>query len=182
MTPEAQARRARVDVVRAEPADRALIEGLFQFYVYDFSEFQAAESPDFDLNGEARFDPYPALDQYWSDPACIPLLIRFLGRPVGFALVNAFAHSGGVCDHSMAEFFVMRKYRREAVGAIAVSEILQSHPGRWEVAIARRNDGALAFWPRVLGLLGCVRDLKTVEMDEALWRGPVLLFEAVAAS
>ena len=32
---------ASLTITRAEPREQALIEGLFQFYAYDFSEFQA---------------------------------------------------------------------------------------------------------------------------------------------
>ena len=171
--------RPTVSVALAAPSDRAMIEGLFQFYVYDFSEFQPVESPDFELNAEGRFESYPYFDQYWADEACIPLLIQFGGRVVGFALINGLAHSGGVVDHSMAEFFVLRKYRREAVGVLAVGQILRRYPGRWEIAIAARNTGALAFWPRALAHVPCVRDLVTREMDEPLWRGPILQFVSV---
>ena len=171
-----------VEVVRAESAERALIEGLFQFYVYDFSEFQPAGSPDFELNDEARYDPYPYLGQYWADEACVPLLIKVAERVVGFALINAFSHSGGHVDHSMAEFFVLRKYRLGGVGAFAVQEILRRYPGRWEIAIAARNTPALAFWPRTVKALGCVEDLSTLEMDEPLWRGPILRFVSMGAA
>lgn len=169
-------RSLKVDVVRAECDQRPLIEGLFQFYIYDFSEFQPADSPDFELNAEGRYEPYPYLDRYWADAACTPLLIRLGARVAGFALINAFAHSGGAVDHGMAEFFVLRKYRRAGIGALAVGQILRAHPGRWEIAIAARNQPALAFWPRAVGGLDCVRGLKSVQMDGPLWRGPILQF------
>ena len=165
-----------VSVTPAGPDRRALIEGMTSFYIYDFSEFEPADSDRFELNAEHRFDPYP-LDGYWRDADRHPLIIEAGGKPVGFALINAFAHSGGVCDHSMAEFFIMRKHRRGGVGARAVAQILPMFPGQWEIAIARRNTPALGFWPRAVGALDCVRDLRTVEMDDELWRGPILQFE-----
>lgn len=165
--------------MRAASEQRALIAGLFQFYMYDFSEFEPADSDDFELNGEARYEPYRYLDQYWVDEACTPLLIELGERVAGFALINAFAHSGGVVDHSMAEFFVLRKYRRGGVGALAVREILRRFPGCWEIAIAARNKPALAFWPRVVGGLDCIRELQTLQMDSPLWRGPILRFESM---
>jgi predicted acetyltransferase len=163
-----------VDVVLAGPDQRALIAGLFQFYIYDFSEFQPPESDDLELNAEHRYDPYPYLDDYWTDETRIPLLIKWGERVAGFALLNALAHSGGVVDRNMAEFFVLRKYRRSGVGARAVAQILNRYPGRWEIAIAARNTPALGFWPRVVGALPCVRELKTLQMDSPLWRGPIL--------
>ena len=170
---------AGFNLTLAESQERALIEGLFQFYAYDFSEFEPADSERFDVNAEARFDPYPMLGQYWHEPACIPLLIRVGDQLAGFALINAFAHSGQTTDRSMAEFFILRKYRRGGLGAAVVTDILGRYPGRWEIAIARRNLPAMAFWPRVVGALDFIRDLKTLEMDEDLWRGPVLQFVSV---
>ena len=167
-----------VAVTRAGPDRRALIEGMTPFYIYDFSEFEPADSDRFEFNAEHRFDPYP-LDPYWREPDHVPLIIEAGGRSAGFALINAVAHSGGVCDHSMAEFFVMRKHRRGGVGARAVAQILPMFPGRWEIAIARRNAQALGFWPRAVGALDCVRGLRTLEMDSDLWRGPILQFEMV---
>jgi predicted acetyltransferase len=168
-----------VTISRAEPFERSLIEGLFQFYIYDFSEFEAAGSDRFDVNAEARFEPYPLLDQYWRDPDCVPLLIRVGGELAGFALINAFAHSGGACDRSMAEFFIMRKYRRDGVGAAAVADVLALYPGRWEIAVARRNVPAIAFWPRVVGALARVKDLTIADFDTEMWRGPILQFTVI---
>ena len=170
---------APLTITPAKPHERALIEGLFQFYIYDFSEFEPADSDRFEVGLEARFAPYPMLDQYWRDAACIPLLIRVGDRLAGFALINAFAHSGQAADRSMAEFFILRKYRRGGVGAAAVAEILRRYPGRWEVAIARRNTPAMAFWPRAVRALDFVRDLNTVEMNDDLWRGPILRLTVV---
>ena len=167
-----------VEVSPAGPEQKALIAGLFQFYVYDFSEFEPAASGDFELNAETRYDPYPYLDDYWTDPACIPLLIKWGERVAGFALINSFFHSGGVLDHSMAEFFVLRKYRREGVGARAVAEILARYPGRWEISVLDRNAPAMVFWPRTVSAMPGVSDLKTIRVDPAQWRGPILQFVA----
>jgi predicted acetyltransferase len=55
----------------------------------------------------------------------------------------------------MAEFFIVRQYRRSGVGHQAARSIFTANPGRWELAIAAPNAGARAFWPRaVLGTPG----------------------------
>src|SRR5258708_11284850 len=82
-------------VVRpARPSERPLIEGLFQFYAYDWSEMEPPDSATFEVNAEGRFEPYPHLDEYWSANDHWPVLIQADHRMVGFALINA-AHSRG---------------------------------------------------------------------------------------
>ena len=46
----------------------------------------------------------------------------------------------------MAEFFVMRKYRRHGVGRQAALEIFRRFPGPWQVRQQRFNPEATAFW------------------------------------
>jgi predicted acetyltransferase len=165
-----------VDITLAAPSERVLIEGLFQFYAYDFSEMEPAASEAFEPGPDGRFAPYPHLDPYWSDPACVALIIRRGGRPAGFALINATSHSGRPVDRNMAEFFVMRKHRRGGVARAAVQAILARYPGRWEAAIAERNTAARAFWPASIAATPGVRNLTTLQGDGVDWTGPILAF------
>ena len=169
-----------VDVAPAGEADRRLIAGLAQFYVYDFSELEPLGSEDFEPGADGRFGPVPHMASYWRDASRLPLLIRRGGRPVGFALINAVAHSGLPVDRNMAEFFVLRKHRRAGVASVALRAILTRWPGRWEIAIADRNTAARAFWPRAVAATPGVRDLTVLEGDGVHWRGPILRFTARA--
>jgi predicted acetyltransferase len=174
-----------VSVSPASAAERPLVENLFQFYAYDFSEFARPEFVHFDFNAEARFDAYPDMDSYWRDDGHWPLLIRDGGRVAGFALVNTHSHvSGGSVERNMAEFFVARRFRRHGVASEAVRQILSLHPGSWEIAVAARNTGALAFWPKAIAATPNVSRLTSVEGDGQRWQGTIWCFDAsiVAAS
>ncbi len=46
----------------------------------------------------------------------------------------------------MAEFFVMRKYRRGGVGGEAARAVFAMFPGEWQVRQIRRNEAAIKFW------------------------------------
>ena len=140
---------------RARPEERPLIEGLFQFYVHDFSELypDTAVGWEFDANG--RLGPYEEMESYWRDTDRAAYLIEVDGRTAGFALVNAHSHRGEPIDHAMAEFFIVRQFRRSGVGHKASRSIFTANPGRWELAIAAPNAAARAFWPKaVLDTLG----------------------------
>ncbi len=165
-----------IEVTPAAEAERPLIENLFQYYIYDFSEMEPAHSGEFELGADGRFAPYPYMDAYWREASRIPLIIRRDGKPLGFALLNAHSHSGQTVDRNMAEFFVMRKHRRGGVASAAVRAILVRYPGRWEIAMVERNTGARAFWPKAVEATPGVRDLTMLHGDGARWTGPILSF------
>lgn len=159
-----------VTLERAE-GRRETIANLFQFYVHDFTDFW--ETRRVELGEDGRFPPYPWLDSYWEDPEREPLLIRAEGNLAGFLLINRFSHSGQGCDASMAEFFVARHYRREGVGRSAALQAIQARPGLWEIAVARRNTPALAFWRGVARRVA-PETTQELDQDNDLWNGMIL--------
>jgi predicted acetyltransferase len=167
-----------VEVRLAKLSERRLIDGLMQFYQYDFSELEPEGSGDFELGEEGRFQPYASLEHYWREEGRIPLLIRVGGKPAGFALINAHSHLGGAVERNMAEFFVARKHRRRRVATEAVRQILAAYPGRWEVAVLARNPNAQAFWPRAIAAAPNVSGLTRHEGDGQHWTGPIWSFVA----
>jgi predicted acetyltransferase len=171
---------APVTVALAKPTEQPLLEGLLQFYFYDFSEFEPEGSEEMAFDARGRFAPYVYLHDYWAgDEGRVPLLIRRGDEAAGFALLNRHSHlSGGAADRNMAEFFVARKYRRQGVAAEAVRLILARYPGRWEVAVAARNPAAQVFWPKAIGAAPNVSELVRREGDGEHWRGPIWTFLA----
>jgi predicted acetyltransferase len=165
-----------IEIRLATEAERPLIEAMFQYYVYDFSEMGTPDDDDFDLEPDGTFGRYDYMDTYWRDADRIPLIIRCGRKLAGFALINAHSHSGQPLDRNFGEFFVMRKHRRGGVASAAVREIVTRYPGRWEAAIMQRNAAAQAFWPRAVAATPGVRDITTVQGDGVEWSGPILRF------
>lgn len=158
----------------AGPERRETVENLFQLYIHDFSEHWAGTDRG-ELAEDGRFAPDPHLESYWTEPGRVPLLLRAAGRLAGFCLLNRHHHGAKAVDWNVAEFFVVRKHRRAGLGAAAATQVFQGRPGVWEVAVARRNTAALAFWRRVIesqsGLSGWH------ELDDASdWEGAVFRF------
>ena len=120
---------------------RAAVTNLNQLYLYDFVEFA-----DDDVNREGLYTS-SYLDAYWSDEDRHPFLICVDDALAGFALVRRDAEGG----HSIAEFFVMRKYRRNGIGERAAAEAYARFPGRWTVHQMASNPGAQAFWRKTIG-------------------------------
>lgn len=127
-----------VEVVEASEGDRTVVRRLLQFYRYDFSEFTG---DDVDAHGEFL---HRYFDEYWTAPDRKAFLFRVEGAWAGFA----FVYTGD--PHDVAEFFVMRKYRRQGIGAEAAALLFQRFPGRWTVRQLLSNPAATAFWRKAI--------------------------------
>jgi predicted acetyltransferase len=114
--------------------DKPALRQLLELYAHDFSERNGADVGDDGTYGYSR------LDDYWHEPDRHPFLFRVDGRLAGFALVRSGA------PHDMAEFFVLRKYRRGGVGRDAARAVFARFPGAWQVRQQFENTGAIAFW------------------------------------
>ena len=136
------------DVVldQATHADALLLSNLLELYIHDLSEVFPVE-----LGPDGRFG-YDRLSLYWSEPdRRWAFLVRRHGRPVGFVLVTRT--SSPVVDvdaYDVAEFFVLRRYRRSDVGRRAAFLLWNRFPGAWTVRVAETNTGGLAFWRDVI--------------------------------
>ena len=153
------------------------IEGLMQFYIYDWSEMEKPGSTAFGFNANGQFDPYPGLSDFWEKPDHWAYLVEANGQTAGFALLNTHSHrTGEHIERNMAEFFVARKYRRRSVALEAVHQILRMHPARWEIAIAERNIAAKMFWPKAIESAAGITELHLAEGDGKHWSGPIWCF------
>jgi predicted acetyltransferase len=147
--------RGTVNVIEATVAEKPVVRHLLELYLHDFSVFT-----DDDVDDDGRFG-YDHLDSYWAEPGRVPFLFRVDGRLAGFALVRTGA------PHDMAEFFVMRKYRRGGIGRTAARQLFARFPGEWQVRQMRANVDATAFWRRAI----------PVEfVDDEIEAGPVQRF------
>jgi predicted acetyltransferase len=161
---------AMISLDQAAREERGALENLMQLYVYDWSELGGL-----DVGEDGRFADYP-LDGYWRDDWRHPFLIRVDGRLAGFVLVAArsrLTSDAGV--HDMAEFFVMRGYRRKGVGFAAACAAFDRFPGRWEIRQRDENAAATAFWRRAVARYTGGR-YEEVRWSDAAWTGPVQSF------
>jgi len=138
-----------VTLHRGQPSQREALANLAQLYIHDFTDFLRPARLDVDEAG--RFADEMHLEDFWTKPDHSVWFIRADDKLAGFALLNRKAQSGKPVDHNMAQFFVMRPYRGLDVAGRAVEQILNVHPGQWEVAIMEQNTPALHFWPKAIG-------------------------------
>ena len=130
-----------VEVSPAAHDQEPVIANLFELYAYDLSQ-----TFDLHVGPDGRYG-YRSLPLYWQEASRFPFLIKLDGYLAGFALVSRGSVLSG--DHEIwdvAEFFVMKKYRRMGVGAKATHDIWRRFPGRWEVRVLEANRPAQLFW------------------------------------
>jgi predicted acetyltransferase len=162
----------RFSLERGEPHQKAALENLIQLYIHDFNDFLAPERK-IGLGEDGRFADVLKLERYWTEADRAVWFIRVGGQLAGFALLNRQSHCGRHVDFNMGEFFIARTYRRDGIGWRAAVDLINMHPGQWEIAIGARNLPAKAFWPRVVAAAN-VSDAETLEGDGVTWTGPIL--------
>ncbi len=137
------------DEVRLEAAtlqDAELLSNLLELYIHDLSE----AFPDIELGADGRFG-YRRLPLYWSDPSNrFPFLVKYGQRVVGFALIMRGSLLIDPDAFDVAEFFILRRWRRTGLGRRAAHLLWDRLPGRWIVRAALRNAGAVPFWARTI--------------------------------
>ncbi|WP_312160922.1 GNAT family N-acetyltransferase [Phenylobacterium sp.] len=163
-----------LDIIPAGAADAATLQNLIQLYTHDFSEFWAGTARG-ELSVDGRFPDY-RLEPFFTRPGWRALLLTAGAAPAGFALINDQAHSGHAAEHAMAEFFVVRKHRGRGLGGQVARRLIGGAPGVWEVAVARRNLAALAFWRRVAADCAGPGGVAELDLDGPDWNGPALRF------
>ena len=72
-------------------------------------------------------------------------------------------------DYTIAELFVVHRYRGAGAAQQAVATVLRRYPGRGHLRAIRGNARAIAFWRRTLPALG-VRELSEAQdAGEMVW-------------
>ena len=164
-----------VSLMPVPQSQKQIITNLMQLSKYDFSEFAEVGSGYGELGPDGRFT-YEGLDSYWREEGRFALTVEADGRLAGFVLVNRWSALNRELDHSVGEFFVLRKYRRIGVGSRAAKALFECWPGRWEVGVAWYNKPALSFWREAIrASVDAIVDECTGDGDR--WRGPVLCFD-----
>lgn len=168
-----------VELVPAPHTAQPLLERLMQLYAYDFSEFMPS-----DVDESGCFGGGTPLATCWLEPWRHAYVIRTAsaGRIAGFTILDERSRLTGDLDVvDVAEFFVLRRYRRKGVGLGAATAAFALFPRRWEVRQTPANTAATAFWRRAI-LAYTSGAYRETFVDDARWRGPVQRFDARASA
>ena len=132
-------------LLQASKKHATVLQHLMQFYMYDFSVYTYH-----DVEESGLFALYPGLESYWDEEGNkFPYIIIKEDKYVGFALVKRI-ETGERSYFSMAEFFILRKYRLAGMGKTIATQLFTIHKGPWEVCQMSDNKPAQLFWNRVI--------------------------------
>jgi predicted acetyltransferase len=135
-----------VEIIPATEEQAPVLANLLELYAHDFSEFVELK-----LGADGRFG-YERLPLYWKEPGRHPFLIKVGGHPAGLVFVQRGSQVSADDDvWDMAEFFIVRGYRRLGIGMKVAHEIWGLFEGKWEVRVMDRNPTAKEFWGRATG-------------------------------
>ena len=157
---------AHIEIIPATQEQEPILANLLELYAHDFSEFHPLE-----LGPDGRFG-YRNLPLYWVEPNRHPFLVRMNGQLAGLILVKKGSEiSGNETVWDLAEFFVVRGYRRRGVGTAMAREVWGSFPGQWEVRVMESNHSARHFWENSIAeFMGHAIHSVRVERSGKYWR------------
>ncbi len=156
-----------IELVPAKFKDKPILRRLLELYQYDLSEFNGS-----DVNDHGVFD-YRYLDHYWSEPGRYPYLIKCAGELAGLALIRNAEYDDGKY-YQMAEFFVLRRYRRQGIGRKVARQLFERYPGLWRIHQEVGNLAAQNFWREVINEY---TGNQFAYVEEDSWTGPIIQFE-----
>jgi len=157
-----------IQVVKSGIEEKSIIDDLMQLYL--------PELGDHEKNKSGRYE-YKYLDNYWKEPNRHPFFIKVDENVAGFVLVDEKDFNAEP-DYPLGitEFFVLKEYRKQAVGEKVAQEIFGIFQGRWSIREKEDNKSAQEFWRKVIDRY-TNGNYKEVISNNERWRGPVQLFD-----
>ena len=126
--------------------EQTVLKNLLKMYCYEWSQYNK-----FDVNTDGNFEFEKYASDYWTKHGYHAFLIAVHDTWAGFVL---FDNDGLIVhkdyDYSMAEFFILYKYRCSGIGSHVANYIFDLFPGRWEIGCHPKNIGSVQFWDRVI--------------------------------
>lgn len=124
--------------------EKEILRNLLEKYYYEFSQYFEMELNDLGLYG------YRYFDEYWYDEHCFPFFIKVDSKLAGFALINNIPEGEVETDFTMAEFFVIYKYRNMGVAQTAVKQLFARFHGTWQLMYTPKNVISQKFWTKLV--------------------------------
>lgn len=155
----------KVELIAATADQEPILANLLELYCHDFSEII-----NLNLNSSGRFG-YPPLPLYWQENGRYPFLVKVDNNLAGFVLVKKGSEVSGAHEvWDIAEFFIVRGYRRHGIGIRIAHEVWRRFPGRWEVRVTQMNRAGQSFWERaVASFMGFRIEAVFIQINSKSW-------------
>ncbi len=133
-----------IELKKVNVEEKEILRNLLEKYDYEFSQWNNRDVNKLGLYG------YDYLDYYWTEEKRWAFFIVVDGNLAGFAMVNDYPESKEEMDYTMAEFFVMCKYRCGGVGKFAAMKVFDMFHGKWQLTRHPKNKASVYFWDKVV--------------------------------
>jgi len=133
-----------IELVPVDVSEKEILRNLLEKYDYEFSEYDQRDVNNLGLYG------YDYLDHYWTEEGRHAFFIKVDGKLAGFVMINTYLEVEAATDHTVAEFFVMHKYRGRGVGRYAAFRVFDMFPGKWQLKRHPKNLGSVHFWNKII--------------------------------
>lgn len=133
-----------MELVPVKASKKEILRNLLEKYDYEFSQYDQRDVNHLGLYG------YDYLDYYWTEEGRHAFFIKVDDKLAGFAMINTLPEVSEKTDYSVAEFFVMHKYRGRGVGRYAAFKIFDMFHGKWQLKRHPKNLGSVHFWNKII--------------------------------
>lgn len=141
---ESEINLAEIQLEQVTESTRQTLWNLLQYLL-----FETSPSGKNVANEDGSFD-YKYFDNYFTDKNRYAYLIKSkTGELMGFVMINQYLQQVKT-GHSIAEFLVLPRFRRNGVGSEVAKRCFAMYPGNWEVGPADGSDLAYKFWKAVI--------------------------------
>lgn len=120
------------------------------YRLLQYSLFEESETDLNEMNEQAEFE-YKYFHAYFTDDDRYAYFIREkeTDKLLGFAMINKYMQRFED-GHSIAEYLIIPKYRRNKIGKKVAFEIFNKYPGNWEVKPCYNSEKAYLFWKKII--------------------------------
>jgi len=120
------------------------------YRLLQYSLFEESLNDGNEMNNEGIFE-YKYFDNYFSDDNRDALFIREkeTNKLLGFVMIDTYMQKNSN-GHSIAEFMVIPKYRKNKIGKQTAFKCFDMYKGIWEVSPSFGSEQAYNFWKKVI--------------------------------
>ena len=164
-----------ISIVPVSKDEKEILRNLLEKYDYEFSQYHKRDVNDLGLYG------YDYLDSYWTEKNRFPYFIKIDNKLAGFIMVDDYPIINLETNYTMANFFVLYKYRKRGIGTYAVKSIFDTYKGKWGLMYHPQNIPSKYFWHKVVkeytnGKYEIIKDNKEANYEDGTI-AEILVFE-----
>lgn len=137
-----------IRLIPASLSDYPTIQNMGRFYVYDMTEYMGNEKG-WEIPENGLFECID-FKKYWEQSDTFPFLIRINNEIAGFVIIDKKGSDSQV-DFNVAQFFILRKFKKQGIGRYVAYQCFNQFKGTWEVMVLPQNTGAYTFWKKIIG-------------------------------